>query len=92
MKHPLFSFKGAYKLLHWSCQRVIEWLKDIEMDDLADRLKGTGVNGAIIVSIATISVHCCSSGTYSSLCSPPPPPPPHCSPPPPPPPPPSISQ
>ncbi|XP_026857170.2 kazrin-A [Electrophorus electricus] len=35
--------------LVWSCQRIIKWLRDIDLKEFADSLQNSGVHGAVMV-------------------------------------------
>ncbi len=42
---------GSNKLLHWSAGDVEEWVRGIELDGYVGGLSGTGIHGAVMVSV-----------------------------------------
>uniref|UniRef100_A0A8B9H7R2 SAM domain-containing protein n=1 Tax=Astyanax mexicanus TaxID=7994 RepID=A0A8B9H7R2_ASTMX len=35
--------------LVWSCQRIIKWLREIDLKEFAENLQSSGVHGAVMV-------------------------------------------
>ena len=42
---------GSQKLLHWSVNDVVQWVRGIELDDYIGGFSNTGIHGAIMVSL-----------------------------------------
>ncbi len=41
--------QGSQKLLHWSAERVVQWVRSIELEEYAEGLENLGIHGAVMV-------------------------------------------
>ena len=51
LKNSVQKSHGSQKLLHWSVHDVIQWVRSIELEDYVSGLNGTGIHGALMVSV-----------------------------------------
>ncbi len=47
----LAYIQGGYKLLNWSVYHIMDWMREIELDEYAGALQGTGLSGPVVVRI-----------------------------------------
>ena len=42
--------KGSQKLLHWTAEDLVNWIRSIELDDYVEGFENMGIHGAVMVS------------------------------------------